>query len=329
MSKMLQEAIVDAEALKDAAVRNAEQIIIEKYESEIKEAVTALLEFPEEDPLAMEDPLADPLSADEEGHEELAQQLPSAGTDGEELCPCPEAEDAVEIDLDQLIAAANASEEAEEDAVQDMGMPGGLALEEEVDLNEDLLSKIIEELTVDIDPQSDGWAGATSDQVEEAEEQAVAQEQDTKAAEENEELRKNIKGLEEQMGRYSKRIKSLKEEKEKIKNIALKMRHHVDGVNLQNAKLLYTNRVLSSTSLNERQKVKIAEAISSADSVDAAKTIFETLQSTVGSTPKGKSPKSLSEVVERRSSILPRVTEAKTSDPFSDRMKILAGIKRK
>ena len=131
------------------------------------------------------------------------------------------------------------------------------------------------------------------------------------------------------MARTSKRFKTLKEEKNKIKNITLKMRNHVDSVNLQNAKLLYTNRVLSSTSLNERQKIKIAEAISSAKSVDEAKTIFETLQNAVGTSSK-KNPKSLSEVVERRTSNLPRVTKAeKASDPATERMRILAGICKK
>ena len=265
MSKMLQEAIVDAEALKEAALRNAEQAIVEKYESEIKEAVTALLEQPEDElGLGDEDPLAlgDPMAAGEEGHEELSQQLPDAGTDGENLCPCPEDEEKVEIDLDQLVAAATAADEKEAGAEQAMGLPGDLALEEKVDLSEDLLSKIIEELTVDITPQSDGWAGATAGQVEEAEEQAVAEEQDTEISEENEELRKNIKDLEEKLTRTNKRFSTLKEEKNKIKNITLKMRNHVNSVNLQNAKLLYTNRVLSSASLNERQKIKIAEAIS-------------------------------------------------------------------
>ena len=107
------------------------------------------------------------------------------------------------------------------------------------------------------------------------------------------------------------------------------MRNHVNSVNLQNAKLLYTNRVLSSASLNERQKIKIAEAISSAKSVDEAKTIFETLQSAVG-TGSSRNPKSLSEAVERRSSTLPRTTKAgKASDPATERMKILAGICKK
>ena len=326
MSKMLQEAILDAEALKEAAFRNAEQAIIEKYESEIKDAVTTLLEQPEDLELGEEDPMA--LGDDEGSHEDLAQQLPDAATDGENLCPCPEDEEQVTLDLDALVATAAAEEEEEEAADQAMGLPGGLALEE-VDLNEELLAKIVEELTVDIDPQSDGWTGATTDQVEEAEEQAVAQEQDTEISEENEELRKNVKELEERLARTNKRFKILKEQKNKIKNITLKMRNHVDSVNLQNAKLLYTNRVLSSASLNERQKIKIAEAISSAKSVEEAKTIFETLQSTVGTKSK-RSPKSLSEAVTRRSSILPRATKAeKSSDPATERMKILAGICKK
>ena len=44
MSSMLEQAIIDATALKEAAVRNAEQEIIEKYSQDIKEAVDALLE---------------------------------------------------------------------------------------------------------------------------------------------------------------------------------------------------------------------------------------------------------------------------------------------
>ena len=44
MSKMLEQAIVDAAALREAALKNAEQSIIEKYAPQIKEAVEAMLE---------------------------------------------------------------------------------------------------------------------------------------------------------------------------------------------------------------------------------------------------------------------------------------------
>ena len=98
-------------------------------------------------------------------------------------------------------------------------------------------------------------------------------------------------------------------------------------MNLSNARLLYTNRVLRNTSLNERQKDKIAEAISKAGSVIEARTIFDTLQSTVEAKPK-KSPQSLSEAITRRSSVIRASRkESTSSDPFQERMKRLAGIK--
>jgi biotin synthase-related radical SAM superfamily protein len=79
--------------------------------------------------------------------------------------------------------------------------------------------------------------------------------------------------------------------------------------------------------LNERQKETIVEAISNAGSVTEAKTIYDTLQSTVRSTPK-RSPQSLSEAINRPSSVI-RATrqESTSSDPNLDRMKRLAGIK--
>ena len=44
MSSLLEQAIVDAQALREAALKNAEQSVIEKYAPEIKAAVESLLE---------------------------------------------------------------------------------------------------------------------------------------------------------------------------------------------------------------------------------------------------------------------------------------------
>ena len=44
MSTILEQAIVDAEALKEVALKNAESTILEKYSDKIKEAVESLLE---------------------------------------------------------------------------------------------------------------------------------------------------------------------------------------------------------------------------------------------------------------------------------------------
>ena len=43
MSSMLEQAIIDATALKEAAIKNAEAAIIEKYAPEVKRSVETLL----------------------------------------------------------------------------------------------------------------------------------------------------------------------------------------------------------------------------------------------------------------------------------------------
>ncbi len=48
MSSMLEQAVIDAEALKEVAMKNAEAAVIEKNSDEIKEAVEQLLEDQEE-----------------------------------------------------------------------------------------------------------------------------------------------------------------------------------------------------------------------------------------------------------------------------------------
>ena len=47
MSSLLEQAIVDAKALKNAALKNAENLVIEKYSQEIKETMSNLLEVEE------------------------------------------------------------------------------------------------------------------------------------------------------------------------------------------------------------------------------------------------------------------------------------------
>ena len=111
-----------------------------------------------------------------------------------------------------------------------------------------------------------------------------------------------------------------------FESTVLKLKDALNETSVQNAKLLYTNEALTSDSLNGRQKVKLVEAISKAKSVEEAKVIFETLQSTVSGTKK-ESPKTLSEAVSRKSTLLPQTKEAKQPvDPRIDRMRRLAGL---
>ena len=144
---------------------------------------------------------------------------------------------------------------------------------------------------------------------------------------ENKELKNKNNQLVEKVNTHSKKNKELKETVDLLKT-------KFNEAQTLNAKLLYINKVAMDVSLNERQKNKIVESINSANSAHRAKMIYETLQSGVGSSNNRK-PESLSEVVSEHSStsILLKAREDKKDlnetkvNSFSERMKILAGIK--
>ena len=110
------------------------------------------------------------------------------------------------------------------------------------------------------------------------------------------------------------------------------IKNKFDSVQLMNAKLFYSNRILMDTSLNERQRDKIVESIDNASSVEEAKIVYETLQSTVGTFKEKTETQSLSEVVGRHNSSAILLRSHKNEkreekqDDFAKRMKMLAGI---
>lgn len=132
MSHMLEQAIVDAKALKEAAFNSAKDALVEKYAPEIKQAVNAILEQ-EEDEMGLGDEEALGDLGGEEGGEESNLDLPLAATAGEKLCPCPDEEEEIEIDFDQLEKQMQMSDDEEEPASQ-AELATDLGLEDEEDL---------------------------------------------------------------------------------------------------------------------------------------------------------------------------------------------------
>lgn len=332
-SSLLEQAIVDASALKEAAIKNAESALVGKYADDIKEAVDTLLEA-EEDELG----LGGGLGEEEPAMDASMPDVPAAMGDGERLCPCPEENQEVVIDFDALRQEIDAEEAGgdampgTDDALGGIEEPLGAEEEEEDELalEESVLSQLAaaleEELKVDVKPVPSGTLGgaaANPRDKEELEDAATAQARDTEFAEENKQLKKAVKDLQENMSNAT-------SENKKLASIVRQMSARLTEVNLSNAKLIYKNRVLNSDSLNERQKIKIVEAISGARTTKEAKVIYETLQSTVRGTAEKRSPKSLSEAVTKTSSpFLPRTrNEAQVSnEPALTRMQRLAGIK--
>ena len=361
MSAMLEQAIIDAEQLKEAAKKTAEETVVEKYQDEIKEAVEKILE--QEDDLG-EMGMA-PTSDGDLEFVEFVEDLPSVQTTPddeiveinldklEEIMAAEIEKDG--LDVSEMLSREKIAEELTEDEEVEIDEEALLELadepeeEEEIQLDEtDLAAAIMEMLSEEEDAISDS---ADDEPLEEDASpcgegekempdgkcvpasptdlgREVGRDPFTELQKETKLLNKTNASLLKEQTRTDKKVQLLKEKVDKYGTVINKLKNKLNESNLTNAKLLYQNRILNSASLNERQKDKIVDAISNATTVEEAKIIFETLQSAVGSFIKNKAPQSLREVVSRSSSaFIPRKEVQPKADVFSERMKRLAGLK--
>lgn len=366
---LLEQAIIDAQALRDAAFKNAQEALLEKYAPQIKEAVEKLLEqegdIPPPETGGMEDAGID-LSAVEDdtgmGKGEVAgvsKKIPLAATDGEKLCACPDEEEEIEINFDDLEKQLRAQEDEEnmghEDLASQLDMSTDVSStppsadteqEGELELKEEDFINLGEELEDEGHMCESEHPMMTHEEWENESQSKMLETQPAfmneakkllnasetiltehrKVGEQNKKLSLLVEQKEE-------KIKLLTEENNKFKTLFKEMSESLkklDEVNLMNSKLFYTNHVLKSVSLNERQKDKIVDAISKVSTVNEAKTVYETLVNSMGSSVSSeRKPKSLSETLIKKSSFrLPHNT-AQPEDSSKDRWQKLAGIKTK
>jgi len=341
MSSMLDQAIVDAKALKEAAIKSAESTIIEKYSQEIREAVDTMLGSEE-------------IVNEEEG---MTASIPMAASDISSA-EASSGEDVIELDfaeLEQMIDQEMAAEEKpdpedmtdrhefSEDELEDDKEElqendeidlNNLFEDEEINLDEKAIEELAEKLTLDFQPVKSGNLGMPDSQKQMAYDEAEAlsahideeEEASDEIAKEIGKLRESVETLESEKKELQEKLQTLQSNTKHIEDVVLKLKNALNETSVQNAKLLYTNEALTSDSLNGRQKTKLVEAISNAKTVEEAKVIFETLQSTVSGAQK-ESPKTLSEAVSRKSTLLPQTKEAKQPvDPRINRMRRLAGL---
>ena len=124
-------------------------------------------------------------------------------------------------------------------------------------------------------------------------------------------------------------MENIKKENTKLRKLLNKAKTRLLEVNVSNARLLYVNKVLQNSSLNEQQKNKIVNLLTEASSADEAKTIYDTLQKTMEDVPSRAAPQSLSEAVSRRSSVVlssRRSEESNEVKPELGRWAKLAGL---
>ena len=410
MSNLLKEAMVDAKALREAALKNAESTIINKYSEEVRSTLEQLLEQ-EEDALGgfgdlgggdaaltaeAEEPVAEgedvdptiPLAATDGLAEEKGENLSNLQEEGEDVPVtinldalreaieelvegdvAPELDgDVVEVTDQQLLnmlaeedddeappekpleaplaEAGSAQSAAETEEGETLTADGGGEAaaaetasseefeasgeggigpvnegEELLEVTEEMIADLVEKLTVDTDATLAGWAGRSSESMRWEMMKAFAKRRSTDIADELADLKK----AQEELVFENKQLKS---QSDKYKKAVSQLQETLSEVNLSNAHLLYTNRVLRNTSLNERQKTQLVEAISKAGSALEAKAIYGALQSTTSASIK-TTPRSLNEAISSPSNLIraARKTEPKRSDSVMDRMQKLAGIK--
>ena len=156
MSSMLEQAILDAKDLKEAAIKNAQQAIIEKYSDEFEGEIEKLLEqaAPPVDPMAAAPAMpgaptaagaapVDPEKAknDSDNKSDLFDKLNYAFADGEVIGGKAHTTGVVEIDLDSLtkFSFQDNQKSAEQMALQELKALSKKTLNEELDeeMNDD------------------------------------------------------------------------------------------------------------------------------------------------------------------------------------------------
>jgi hypothetical protein len=181
---MLDQAIVDAKALKEAAIKSAESTIIEKYSQEIREAVDTMLG--QEEVLAEEDMVANiPMGASDVSDAPVASGEEVIELDFAELEQMIDQELSGEEDAEEMTDRHDfAEDELEDDAGEEENLQENDEIDltslfeyedEEINLDEEAVKELAEKLTLDFEPEKSGWLGTPASQVDDAHEEYKAQ----------------------------------------------------------------------------------------------------------------------------------------------------------
>jgi hypothetical protein len=360
MSSMLDQAIVDAQALREAALKNAEQAVIDKYAPEIKAAVESILEGNDNEILTEQESPAqeasagggydlpyasDPGAGGEEpvemsmefefNPEDFSLDLQDLKTAAEEQ---PDSAGDEKEDTDSLVGSLGLESPDEGGGIKPADDAGDLdlgALQESYEENDDAL---LEELMSLLDEDEDQIDEALKVDTGEVKHGHFVTDAGTRhydaeleaAAQQSAEYKEKADSLQKQIEDLQSTILTYQTTQDKLHGTIADMKGKIEEALVMNARLLYSNRILSDASLNERQKTKIVEAVAKATTIEQAKTIAETLKETIAGSVK-KGPKSLSESVNRKSNlshVLPRRKQQELNETldFASRMKLLAGI---
>lgn len=265
MKNLLQEAIIDAKAVKDTAIANAKLALEESLTPFLREKFSAKLdemdaETAEETELDLESLVNDELDETKKDDEKK-----DAKDDEEEIS----LEDMTEEDLTSFI----------EDVIKDMVDSG------ELEAGEESAADAEAEVN-DAEAEMDNLAGAEIEadaEAAEAEGAEIAKENNSEEEIDINELFKDINedeevdvNLDEIFTEAETEVKKETELEEALATIN-ELRTSLQETNLFNIKLLYTNKIFKAKNLTEAQKLKVLGSFDKATSKKEASFIYETL----------------------------------------------------
>ncbi len=306
MGDILKEAIADAKAVRETALENAKMALEEAFTPQIKSMLSAKLKEDDMDDEAEED-MHDEGEHDDEAeegeHEEGMREDEDEAEEGEreEGMHDDEAEEGMHDD------------EAEE-AMHDEGEDEDEMEEGNLDL-EAIIKELESELTED-DDEDEAEEGEdmreseeTVEEEYEIDEAALTEEDDEDDKDEvDEELDKSSgigKGDNKEDntdvssgiggGKKGMKESSLEAELKEYKEAVHFLKDKLHEVNILNAKLLFTNKLFKSYSLDNNQKLKVVETFDRAQTTREIKLVYSTLAEQFGDNSSIVTKKSISE----------------------------------
>lgn len=295
MKDLLKEAIADAKAVRETALANAKLALEEAFAPRIQSMISSHLQ--QEADEEMMDEEDDDMTAMGDSEAPAEEEVPMED-DSEEMsmepAPAPVEEPAMEeeddMDLEEIIRELESSEDetmSEEDEMDEYSMSEEEAMEEE--------------------PMSEG------DDEEEIDIQEVI-----RALREEDEEEKVEEGEEEK--------EEMKNELAEAYNVIKFLRSKINEVNLLNAKLLYSNKLFRTYSLNESQKLKVIENFDRAQNLREVKLLYTALAENFTGTKNKKVVKESFASKPVASTKPAAKTVLNEGDELANRFKKLAGL---
>lgn len=241
MKDLLKEAIADAKAVRETALANAKLALEEAFAPRIQSMISShLQQEAEEEMMDEEDDDMTAMGDSEAPAEEMpSEEMPAEEMPTEEPAMEPAMEEEEDMDLEEIIRELESSEDD--------------TMSEEDDM-EDTMSEM--------------------DDMEEGEEETMEE-----GDEEEIDIQEVIRALreEDEEETMEEADDSKEEELQEAYNVIKFLRSKINEVNLLNAKLLYSNKLFRTYSLNESQKLKVIENFDRAQNLREVKLLFTAL----------------------------------------------------